>query len=155
MMYRRILVPVDGSELAERVIPHVQTLARIGEVEEVVLLRAVEPIKSIAGADVFLSDEEVKTLQESHEKDAGVYLDQLVKKLRFQEVTVTSKVIVGRAAETIADYASHHQVDLIVMATHGRSGLSRWVLGSVAERILHWSCTPILIVRPPECMPQV
>jgi nucleotide-binding universal stress UspA family protein len=154
-MYRKILVPMDGSELAERVLPHVQTFAQTRELEEVIFLRVVEPLKAIAGADLFLGEGELEHLQASHEKDARAYLDQLIKNLRLGAVTITPEVATGRTAETIVDRATHHGVDLIVMATHGRSGLSRWVLGSVAERILRWSCIPILLVRPAECIPKV
>ena len=154
-MYRKILVPVDGSEMAERVLPHVQAILKIGGVEEVILLRAVEPLKVVSGSDLFLSEEQEKNIQESHEKDAEAYLHRLINRLQYEGVTLKTKVIVGKAAETIVDYATHNELDLIVMATHGRSGLSRWVMGSVAERILRWSCIPILIVRPPECIPKI
>jgi nucleotide-binding universal stress UspA family protein len=65
---------------------------------------------------------------------------------------VESKVLVGRAAEALADFASKEGIDLIVITTHGRSGVSRWVLGSTAYRILRSSCGPVLMVRAPGCV---
>ncbi len=60
----------------------------------------------------------------------------------------------GGVAEGIADYATKNDADLIIMATHGRSGISRWVLGSVADRVLRSSCVPVLMVRAPGCEPR-
>ena len=65
-----------------------------------------------------------------------------------------SEVVTGRAADNLADFAAKNEVDLIIIATHGRSGISRWIWGSVADRILHSSSVPVLIVRPPGCEPK-
>jgi len=62
-------------------------------------------------------------------------------------------VLSGRAAETLAEYATRNEVDLIVIATHGRSGVSRWVMGSVADRLLRSVNAPVLMVRAPGCGP--
>lgn len=94
-------------------------------------------------------------MQTRHEEAAKDYLDQLIKRLQYDNVSLTGEVITGKAAENIADHAMEKAVDLIIMATHGRSGVSRWVMGSVAERVLRWSCVPVLIVRPPQCAPRL
>ncbi len=65
------------------------------------------------------------------------------------------EILHGRAAETLAEYASRNGIDLIVMATHGRSGVSRWVWGGVADRILRSACVPVLMVRAPGCVPGI
>jgi nucleotide-binding universal stress UspA family protein len=63
--------------------------------------------------------------------------------------------MVGKVAESIADYATKNGVDLIIIATHGRSGVSRWVWGSVADRVLRSACVPVLMVRAPGCVPGI
>jgi len=68
-------------------------------------------------------------------------------------VEVKTGVLKGNPAESLADYASKNKVDLIVIATHGRSGVSRWVWGSVADRLLRSACVPVLMVRAPGCFP--
>jgi nucleotide-binding universal stress UspA family protein len=153
-MYRKILVPLDGSDFAECVLPHVEEVVRGSKIEEIIFLRVVEPLL-IGTKGFFLNGDQEKDLLETHEKQARIYLDQLIQKLDFREVSLTPEVVIGSAAETIVDYSTHHQLDLIVMATHGRSGISRWLMGSVAERALQWSCIPILMVRPPECVPKL
>jgi nucleotide-binding universal stress UspA family protein len=75
------------------------------------------------------------------------YLDNLQHKLARHNVTIYKAVELGSAGETIIDYAHTHPVDLIVMATHGRSGLSRWVYGSVADKVLRGAEVPVLLVR--------
>jgi len=84
--------------------------------------------------------------------EAEIYLKALVQGSKFNGAEVESQVKMGHVAETLVDYATAHGVDLIVIATHGRSGASRWVWGSVADRILRASCVPVLMVRAPGCV---
>jgi len=77
----------------------------------------------------------------------------LAGRVKFEGVKCQWEVITGTVAENLADYAAKKAIDLIVIATHGRSGVSRWVWGSVADRILRSSCTPVLMVRAPGCVP--
>jgi nucleotide-binding universal stress UspA family protein len=154
-MYQRILVPMDGSELAESVLPHVEAVAKGCGAREAIFVRVVEPLRTaIASGDHILSESETEALQDHHEKDADNYLHQLVERLDYSGVTLKAEVIVGKAAESIVDFAADQHVDLIIMATHGRSGVSRWLSGSVAERVLRWSCVPVLMIRPPQCFPK-
>ena len=104
-------------------------------------------------SDYSFSEEQKAQIDEEHEKEAKDYLNNLVSQTKYGGVNVQSEVITGRAAESLADYATKNGVDLIIIATHGRSGITRWVWGSVAERILHSSCVPVLMVRAPECNP--
>ena len=155
-MYDKIVIPVDGSELAECVLPYIENIVNHGGVKEIVFLRVIESFTaSIAGADFIMGEEESTSLQNRHEVAARNYLDQLIGRLQYDTVTVSGEVITGKAAENIADFASHQGADLLIMATHGRSGVSRWVMGSVAERVIRWSCVPVLIVRPPQCAPKL
>jgi len=153
-MYQKIMVPLDGSELAECVLPHVETIAQAGGVQSVVFVRAVEPfsMSSVRG-DPDFTEEQMKEIDSRTIVAAKNYLDQLVSRLDYGSVKVQSEVVTGKVAESLADYATKNEVDLIVVATHGRSGVSRWVWGSVADRLLHSSCVPVLMVRAPGCIP--
>jgi nucleotide-binding universal stress UspA family protein len=153
-MYQKILVPVDGSKLAECVLPHVESIAKVSGVENVVFLRVVEPFH-VPGEYYALSAENIERIDSEQRVEAENYLKKLVKQTRYDGVNVQSKVITGKAADSIAEYAAKNGVDLIIIATHGRSGVSRWVWGSVADRVLRSACVPILMVRAPGCIPDV
>jgi nucleotide-binding universal stress UspA family protein len=152
-MYQTILVPLDGSELAECVFPHVTALAQGCQVKKVIFVRVVEPFHQPTG-DYILDEEQVKKLESEHKAAAEEYLRKLAGRVNLgQGIQVQPEVLHGRVADTLADYASHHPVHLIVIATHGRSGVSRWVWGSVADRILRSACVPVLMIRAPGCVP--
>lgn len=151
-MYKKIMVPLDGSELAECVLPQVEAIATGCQVSTVVFVRAVEPLVLPDGEAQFILDGDRWSELESEMKiHAQRYLDQLVYKQKFDTSILETKVIFGTAAESLANFAEKNEVDLIVIATHGRSGISRWVWGSVADRILRAACVPVLMVRAPEC----
>ncbi len=154
-MYEKILVPLDGSELAECVLPHVENIVRCGGVREVVFFRVTEPSYLPSRyAEIGLTEADVKRIAAESEAAARKYLDELVSRVNYGKVNVRPEVMTGRAADSLADYAAKNKVDLIIIATHGRSGISRWVWGSVADRILHSSRVPVLMVRPPGCEPK-
>jgi nucleotide-binding universal stress UspA family protein len=151
-MYKKIMVPLDGSELAECVLPQVEAIATGCQVNTVVFVRIVEPLVLPQGeAHIILDEDKQQKLESEMEIHAQRYLDQLVGKLKFGASMLETKVIFGPAAESLANYAEKNEVDLIVIATHGRSGVSRWVWGSVADRILRAACVPVLMVRAPGC----
>ena len=146
-MYQHIMVPLDGSELAEGVLPHVETLARGGNVGKVTLVRVVVPLHLYGGIESRISPEERQRLEADSMDIARNYLDQVVKRLTDVGIAAQSEVLYGKVVDKLADYADREKVDLIVIATHGRSGASRWVWGSIANRILRSSSVPVLIVR--------
>jgi nucleotide-binding universal stress UspA family protein len=153
-MYKNILVPLDGSELAECILPHVEAIAKGCGVQNVVFLRVVEPVDMHSGYhDASLSEEEIKSTNSENKTAAEDYLDSVVTRVTYNGVMVKSEVIVGKAAESITEYATNNSVDLVTIASHGRSGISRWVWGSVAERVLRSVCVPVLVVRAPGCVP--
>lgn len=146
---RKILVPLDGSELAASVLPHAEAVAKQSDAGliEIVLLSVCDPTLPAtyyAPATPVNWDEQVKGWKRKDEQ----YLAKIEKQLRSSGLNVRSKVLIGRPAETIVEYASENRVSLIVMSTHGRSGPGRWVFGSVAGKVLHEVTTPILLVRP-------
>ncbi|MGB2799901.1 MAG: universal stress protein [Dehalococcoidia bacterium] len=156
---RTILVPLDGSELAESVLPHVETLAkqRGAELVDVVLLRVCDPpiiSSDYPEAIMPLSWEEHVEQQMAWCKRASEkYLAGVEKQLKDAGLKVRSEVLVGNPpldnpANEIIDYANRNPFNLIVMATHGRSGISRWAYGSVAARVLLGVSSPLFLVRP-------
>ncbi len=153
-MYQKILVPLDGSALAECVLPHLEAIARGCQVRNIVLARVVEPFHRPTG-DYVMDPELVKKFETEHRLAAEAYLKNLASKNNYAGISVKTEVLYGMPAEVLAEYASRNQVDLILIATHGRSGPSRWVWGSVADRILRSSCTPVLMVRAPGCVPGI
>jgi nucleotide-binding universal stress UspA family protein len=155
-MYKKILVPLDGSELAECVLPHVESIARGCGVQNVVFLRVIEPFHMRSGFYYSLfNEEDIKSINSGMTAVAEDYLRQLTERTKYDGVIVQSEIITGKVAESIAEYASKNDIDLIIIATHGRSGVSRWVWGSVADRILRSACVPILMVRAPGCIPEI
>ena len=154
-MYQKILVPLDGSKLAECVLPHLEALAKGCQVKSVQLVRAIEPLQKVVGGDYIMSPEEVARLNAEAKAEAEKYMQQMVSGLKWPGVNVSGEIISGRAAETLAEYGTKSGAELIIIATHGRSGVSRWVWGSVADRILRSACIPVLMVRAPGCVPGI
>ena len=151
-MYLHILVPLDGSELAECVLPHVNAMAKMlkGR-EKISLVRVVTPLRLYESVESALPPEERQRLEADSVKLAKSYLDQVATKLNLDEVTVETVVLFGQVTEQLIDFVEKNGVDLIIIATHGRSGVSRWFAGNVADRLIRSSRVPVLVVRPPGC----
>jgi nucleotide-binding universal stress UspA family protein len=148
-------VPLDGSALAECVLPHVESIARGCGVEEVIFLRVAEPVRQLCDFGGCISQETINSVDADNKAAAEKYLSQLIKRTRYDGVSVRPEVIAGTPGESIADYATKNSIDLIAIATHGRSGVSRWTWGSVTDRVLRSACVPILMVRAPGCAPGI
>ncbi len=148
-MYKKILAPLDGSEFSECSLEHVRAVATGCQVPEVILLSVVEPVAPHAYAEA--SAEWMANAEKTAQEEIKDYLSQLADKLNKEGVAAQTAVILGRPADKILDYANKNQVELIIMSTYGRSGVSRWVFGSVADRVLRHSAVPVLIVSPPGC----
>jgi nucleotide-binding universal stress UspA family protein len=147
---KQVLVPLDGSALAETVIPHVAELARqLGL--EIVLLRIFGVPTPVFAEDYGPYVEELWT---ALEEDTGKYLNDKAAQLRAQGLTkVTTIATAGFAAEKIIDLARERADSLVAMCTHGRSGVNRWVMGSVTDRVVRHSGDPVLVVRAPSSAP--
>jgi nucleotide-binding universal stress UspA family protein len=142
-MYKKILVPLDGSQLSESVLDHVVAIASGCKTPEVVLIRTRQPIHDAVSDAV---DYEVASkLDESYQKEAIEYLRKVSDDLRKRGLKVETIVLSGKPAEEILNYAQGSGVDLIIMSSHGRSGVARWVLGSVADRVIRHSTVPVLV----------
>ena len=153
-MYKKILVPLDGSEFSECSLPHVKAIALGCSVPDVILLRVVEPILNpdvVATAP--LAQDWMKQVEEENYAKTEDYLETLASNLKKEGISAQTVLREGKTADEVLAYASKNGIDLIVMSTHGRSGVARWFLGSVAERIARYSPVPVLLVRPPGLHP--
>ena len=148
-MYKKIMVPLDGSELAECVLPHVEAFITDCHVKHFVFVRVVEPATTFYSGDYPMSPEVMKERETAGEKTARDYLDQIVSRLEHASADLYSEVLIGNVADSLADYSESNEFDLILIATHGRSGVSRWVRGSIADKVLRSSRIPVLMVRAP------
>jgi nucleotide-binding universal stress UspA family protein len=152
-MYQKIMVPLDGSKLAECVLPHVESLAKGCQIKSIQLVQVIDPLKPSGGGDYVISPDLAGKINGERKVEAETYLKKLASGMKWEGIKVSWEVLTGLAAETLAEYGTKSGADLIVIATHGRSGVSRWVFGSVAERILRSACIPVLMVRAPGCVP--
>jgi nucleotide-binding universal stress UspA family protein len=146
-MYNKILVPLDGSTYSECVLDHVKAFASGCNVKDVVIMYVVEPINPgmyEVPAQV-IEDAAVKGKEFGNQ-----YLAKVATGLKAAGLSVEAVLLNGQVSATILDYAAQNGVDLIAMSTHGRSGFSRWVMGSVADKIVRHSPVPVLLVRPSE-----
>lgn len=142
-MYKKMLVPLDGSELAKRGLDEAVKLARHFDSE--ILLFQVVPFMPIYGSPELVTP---LLVDEKQKEAAEKYLSNLAEELRKKGLKVRAMVKTGQqVALEIIDFAKGNDVDLIVMSTHGRSGITRWVLGSVALKILTRAETPVLLLR--------
>ena len=147
-MYKKMLVPLDESELAECVLPHVEAFIKGFRIAEIVFVRVLEPmaISTSAGPRMM---EDLKERESAREASARNYLSQIVDRLAHDGTAMHAVVLEGRVTESLVDYTGKNGIDIILIATHGRSGVTRWVRGSVADKILRSANVPVLMVRAP------
>ncbi len=143
-MYKRILVTLDQSELAEQALPHAVAIAK--HMDAVVELLSVVPV---------LDDELVQAVGsafdwEAQKQVAEDYLQGIQARVADEGLRCTVAVRQGDVADEIIRYCGEVGRTLVVMSTHGRSGLGRWVYGSVADRVLRYGDVPVLLVRAEE-----
>jgi nucleotide-binding universal stress UspA family protein len=143
-LLKRILLPLDSSKTGEATIEHARFIAG-GFGSEIVLFQALEPVKPIIGFETMTSfavpdNEEV-------EKAAVDYLTGIQNRLKKAGLEASAETVWGSAAECILDYAEANEIDLIALSARGKSNISRWVFGSVTEKVLHAGTTPLLIAR--------
>ena len=155
-MYKKVLVPLDGSKLAECVLPHVEALAKGCQAAAIHFVQVYAPFQIPPSMEaVPLKQAEIDAISAQGKKVAEEYVRGVA--ARFDAGTAKAEGIVlsGAVTETLADYIAKNAVDLVVIATHGSSGVSRWVWGSVADRLLRSSCAPVMMVRAPGCYPGI
>src|SRR5690606_4409884 len=145
-MYKRIVVPLDGSELAEQALQQARELSKkVGS--PLHLIRVVDTYRtqSLPATGMALDYSMLSELAEEEIEDAKTYLEAKVRDLNGQGLTVTGDVLQGPIARQIV--AAAHKGDVIVMSSHGRTGIKRWFLGSVAEEVMRHAECPVLLHR--------
>jgi len=143
-MYTKILVPLDGSALAERAVQHAVEIAR-GSGAEVILLQVVQaPLGKAPEAG---QAEETASIREAA-LEAAAYLDVVASRIQKEGIKVRTVVTDGAADSAILAFAHKEDVDILVMSTHGRTGLSKAIMGSVAERVVVTTRRPVMLVKP-------
>ena len=146
-MYHKVLVPLDGSKLAECALTHVKRMVKEGFAGEVTLLNVVRidaPYSELYGKHF-----DMNGMRKAYFNAARKYLGDVEARLGTEGIRVKTELVEhNRPAPAITDYATKNGIDLIVIATHGYTGLKKLMLGSVALSILHHSRTPVLLIRP-------
>ena len=146
MELRSLLVPLDSSPLAEAALPYAEAIAKATNASLRLLTVAETAGEGVIGAGAGM----LAYLPNSHREALSDYLADATAKVRERGFAVTMLMLEGRAAEAIALAAERLAADLIVMATHGRGGAARWLIGSVADKVMRTGTTPTLLVQPPE-----
>jgi len=146
-MYRKTLVPLDGSDLAEHALSHVSSLAEEGSIEEVTLLNVFTfDLPRNVGRFEHIN---INMFRQPALAASVKYLAEAESRLSANGVTVRKESIEAeRPANAITDYAHENGMDLIVMSTHGYTGLKKLLLGCVGAEVLNRSSVPVLLIRP-------
>ncbi|MBN1160952.1 MAG: universal stress protein [Dehalococcoidales bacterium] len=177
-MYKKVVVPLDGSKIAELALPHLEVIGKGCSIPDVLLISVTEKISGIVsqgGAnDQFIPERPVDKKMPAVETSqwgivfstyaAGVqkvpmtlgkmartaadYLCKIAKDLEKKGFNVVATVLVGNPAEQIIRYVTEQSADLVIMASTGKSGLSRWNMSNITNRVIKESCAPVLVVKP-------
>ena len=145
-MYKNVLVPLDGSDVAECSIQHATAIAKTFQVYKVFLIIVLTPFGSRILSRV--PAKKLDIVAQSSEAEARKYLSKIAAALNKEGMNVEPIVATGKPAEQVVNFATRNSIDLIIMTTRGRSGVSRQPYGSVAEKIMRTSSVPILVVMP-------
>lgn len=146
-MYKKILAPLDGSELAQLALPFAEKIAGHFGSYIMVLYVGQSPEDS--------RNPEHQLYLEKIARDLKAGMKRYTDKLKRKRIKVKSEILTGDAASEIINYANNKETDLIIMSTHGRSGIKRWALGSVADRVLRGTDKPLILVRARTVSPEI
>jgi nucleotide-binding universal stress UspA family protein len=141
--YEKILVPLDGSEISEAILPEIEKLA--SAFGSTICLLYVVPLAIIPGSMEPIPN--YQTITEAVTREGEEYLRKMETRLKDKGFAVERYVQQGNEAHEILERCEREDIDLIAMSTHGRSGVRRWLLGSVAEKVIRHSTKPILLIR--------
>jgi nucleotide-binding universal stress UspA family protein len=143
-MYKKILVPLDGSPLAEAVLPHAEALAKSEHAEIVILRVPATPTSEFLSRDPMVANR----IRKDMETESEEYVYNTVAVLEKEHIKATGITKDGPVADTILNVADETHADIIAMSTHGRTGVSRWLMGSVADKIVHHAHIPVMLIHP-------
>lgn len=149
-MYKKVLVPLDGSELAECALNHVKNLVKEGSAGEVTLFNVVKV--DTPWAELYGKNFDINAMREAYFASARKYLAKIESQLNSEGIKVKTEVLEANQPDhAITDYARTNGIDMIVIATHGYTGVKKLMLGSMALSVLHDSHVPVLLIRPESC----
>jgi len=148
-MYKKVLVPLDGSELAECALAHVKAMVKEGSIGEVIVLNVV-------GAEIPWDEMDkgidFNALRQKLINTSQEYLEAVATRLSAEGIKVKTEFIeANRPSHVITDYAQKNGIDMIIITTHGYTGIQKLLLGSVAFKVLHEAHVPVLLIRPESC----
>ena len=155
-MYKKVLVPLDGSPLAECTLSHVKNLFKDGSVGEVTLLNVVKVdfLRAVRESEQYHKGIDINAIREPLFTASRKYLADIESRLVSEGIKVKMESLEGnRPADTITEYAQKKAMDMIIIGTHGYTGLKKLMVGSVAFGVLHQSHIPVLLIRPESCRP--
>jgi nucleotide-binding universal stress UspA family protein len=177
-MYKKVVVPLEGSKLAELALPHLEVIGKGCSIPEVLLISVTEKIKGVipqSGAyrkfvperpvgaplppvttsqfSIVVSTytagvQQVPLTLGKMARTAADYLCKIAKDLEKKGFNVVATVLVGNPAEQIARYVTEQSADLVIMASTGKSGISRWNMSNITSKVIKESCVPVLVVKP-------
>jgi nucleotide-binding universal stress UspA family protein len=148
IMFKRILVPVDFSPPSDAALEYARNVAARYGASLHLLHVAEDPYRAFYSAEVFVP--EIEGLRDEILTDTSRRLNERLRPSDVTEFHATAEAIIGTPAMSIVEYAAGHDIDLIVMGTHGRGGMSHLLMGSVAERVVRTATCPVMTVREPE-----
>jgi len=149
-MYKKVLVPLDGSDLAGCVLDHVKALVKEGSAGEVTLFNVVKV--DVRYAELYGQNFDINAMREALFASARKYLAKIESQLNSEGIKVKTEFLEANSpAYKITEYAQENGMELIIMGTHGYTGLKKMIMGSVASGVLNSSPVPVLLIRPESC----
>ena len=157
-MYSQVLVPLDGSEVSERALPHAQNLAaafgaRVHLLQVISLSHEYEVYRGAGEGGLTAMEYSIEMAERvtaARQTRAEAYLKATAARLEAHGIPVQTSVRQGSTLDHITNFIAENGIDLIVMSTHGRSGLPRFFIGSVTDRVIRFSHVPVLAIPPEE-----
>ena len=146
-MFENILVCLDGSELAEQILPYANEQAKKFE-SKVILIQAISSPSSVISGTGPVTGPALQDQIKAEDDKATKYLSLIASKLQSEDIAVEYATVRGAAGHAIVEYAHENEVGLIAIATHGHSGIRRAILGSVADYVIRESHLPMLVIKP-------
>ena len=143
-MYKKILVPLDGSQHSEAVLPHVEALAKTEHAELIILRVPVFPAGENFAGKPYLSS----IIRQDIEHETRQYVDEMVAAIQKEKIPVSGLTRDGFIPDAIIQVAEETHADLIAMSTHAWTGLKRWLLGSVADQVVQHTHVPVMLIHP-------
>lgn len=146
-MYKKVLVPLDGSALAEGALEDLKEIAKAFKPEVVLLSVATSVLPPFYASQIPGADQKIYAKAETdYEAWLKSYLGKVTERLQRDGISASSVVLKGKAAQSIIDYAKNNNIDLIIMTTHGQSGQAPWILGSVADKVIRLSTAAVMLI---------